>query len=411
MNKAGIYPKFLPLIALILALITGGLLVHWMKRENVFHASADFEPVETIYMIWNEEDSAVATDIAAKISPFEHVTFFTGGAHLEEEKIKLMILKKGGNEKNITIQQLPQKPANSWIRDFSPVFMKNKKDLNIIKTRFWDATTDISEYLAHKYKIDITQSNIYSLGGTREFNGLGTGIFVEAHEKAANPEFVTDRKKFERSLKKEFNLKKIIWLKKGIPQDELPSYGPLADNIFPTGSNHHIDEFCRFIGPRQIMLSYITEAELNGDPILTEAKKRLDENYWILKNATDQDGNYFEIIPMPFAPIVVRPFHSTLDPNDFRTDVTSYMNFLITNYTVILPTYTHIDTTLATRLKEEFIVKMFNQHLPGKKVVFIHPGTLNSRGGGIHCITASKPAFKKKPAGNFKLRFVKRKRA
>lgn len=411
MDKAGIYPKFLTLVILILALVIGGIVINYALRYNVFHASADFDPVETIYMIWNEQDSAVATDIAARISPFEHVTLFTGNADLEEEKIRLMIARKGGNEKNISFDRLTLKPSNSWIRDFSPVFMNNKTDLNIIKTRFWDITTDISEYLAHKYKIDISHSNIFSLGGTREFNGKGTGIFVEAHEKAVNPEFVTDRKKFEKSLKKEFNLKKIIWLKKGIPQDELPSYGPLADNIYPTGSNHHIDEFCRFIGPRQIMLSYITDAELNGDPILTEAKKRLDENYWILKNATDQDGNYFEVIPMPFAPVVVRPFQSTPDPNDFRTDVTSYMNFLITNHTVILPTYTHIDTTLATRMKEEFIVKMFNQHLPGKEVIFIYPGTLNSRGGGIHCITASKPALNKKPSGNFKLRFVKRKRA
>lgn len=411
MKKANIYPKLLILCLLILSLVPVGMIIHSSYRNNVFHASADFDPVETIYMIWSEQDSSVASDIAARISPYEQVTFFTGSADLEEEKIRLMISRKGGNEKNITIEQLPQKPSNSWIRDFSPVFMKNKTDLNIIKTRFWDVTTDISEYLAHRHKINISQSNIYSLGGTREFNGKGTGIFVEAHEKLANQEFVTDRKKFERSLKKEFNLKKIIWLKKGIPQDELPSYGPIADNIFPTGSNHHIDEFCRFIGPRQIMLSYITDSELNGDPILTEAKKRLDENYWILKNATDQDGNYFEVIPMPFAPVVVRPFHSTPNPHDFRTDVTSYMNFLITNHAVIIPTYTHIDTTLATRMKEEFIVKMFNQHLPGKEVIFIYPGTLNSRGGGIHCMTASKPALQKKPARNFKLRFAKRRRA
>jgi hypothetical protein len=69
MNKAGIYPKFLTLVILMLALITGGFVIHYAFRNNIFHVSADFDPVETIYMIWNDQDSAVATDIAARISP------------------------------------------------------------------------------------------------------------------------------------------------------------------------------------------------------------------------------------------------------------------------------------------------------------------------------------------------------
>lgn len=148
------------------------------------------------------------------------------------------------------------------------------------------------------------------------------------------------------------------------------------------------------------MISYISDQETGGDPIMIEAKNRLEENYRILKNAVDQDGRYFQIIPMPFAPIVIRPFYSTPEPDDYRTEVTSYMNFLITNHTILVPSYRNIDTTLVTRKKEEFIEKTFRQYYPDKKVIFIDTGDLNSRGGGIHCLTASKPRVLNTPPKN-----------
>lgn len=281
----------------------------------------------------------------------------------------------------------------------------------MVKTLYWDPRVNISEFLAQQDKLPIVRSNFYSLGGTREFNGKGTGIFVFSHEKSVNKDLKGSKKEIEKQLKKQFNLKKIIWLNKGIPQDELPDYGPIDDNIFPTGSNHHIDEFCRFISPGKIMISYLTDSEIGNSKILAEAQKRLQENYWILKNAGDQDGKPFEIIPMPYAPIVIRPFNSSADTNDYRTEVTSYMNFLITNHTVIIPGYQDIDTTLTTRKKEEFIARTFQKHFPEKEIIFINTGSLNARGGGIHCITASKPLMKKKTPKSFKLKFKRKRKA
>ena len=84
------------------------------------------------------------------------------------------------------------------------------------------------------------------------------------------------------------------------------------------------------------------------------------------------------------------------------------MNFLITNYTVLLPSYLDIDSTRATQLKEAYLAKTFRKYLPDKEIIFINTGILNSRGGGIHCLTASKPALKKSLKRNFRLRLKKK---
>lgn len=398
------------LVVLVFAALFSMVFLTKFCEDNNFYASADFEPIETIFLVWNEDDSSVIAEIAAQISPYESVTIFCDDLDEEEVKIKSLITSKGGQPKNINLMRMANKPNNSWIRDYSPVYLKRNNELKILNPRYWDSSVNISEFLAQRDQLPIEKSNFYSLGGTREFNGRGTGIFVFSHEKSANEELDGNRKKIEKALKKQYHLKKVIWLNKGIPQDELPSYGPIDNNIFPTGSNHHIDEFCRFISPTKIMISYITESEIGNSQILAEAQKRLNENYWILRNATDQDGNLFEVIPMPYAPIIIRPFNSTTDTSDFRTEVTSYMNFLITNHTILLPSYQHIDLSVATKQKEEFIAQTFQKHFPDKKVIFISVGDLNARGGGIHCLTASKPLIKKKTPKSFKLKFRKKRK-
>ena len=65
------------------------------------------------------------------------------------------------------------------------------------------------------------------------------------------------------------------------------------------------------------MLSYLTDDEVQNNPILKEAKRRMDEDYQILKKSTDQDGKPFEIIPVPFAPIIIRPFYITPVTTDY----------------------------------------------------------------------------------------------
>ena len=66
-----------------------------------------------------------------------------------------------------------------------------------------------------------------------------------------------------------------------------------------------MDEFCRFVDATTILISSVTEMEANRHPVFKEAKKRLDENFKILMNSTDQDGNKFNVIKVPMAPVII----------------------------------------------------------------------------------------------------------
>jgi agmatine deiminase len=349
---------------------------------------------DSVYFVWKDKDSTLLVQLLSEISKKENITLFMNENATLRQQIESSITNAGGKVENIVFLQKKMLTDNNWIRDYGPLFVNRNGKFKMIKFHYWDESNEIVDYLSEKEKIGLINKRFESFGGTREFNGLGTGIFVEEHEKFITRKTGWDKAKREEELKKTFNLKKVIWLKKGIPQDELPSYGPIDVGIYPMGSSHHLDEFCRFIGPGKIMISHVGEKEANNE-ILKEAKRRLDENYKILVQAKDQDGNPFEIIRMPFAPVRIKPLKGEPGSNLFKAEVTSYLNFLITNHFVVLPSYVENNQDKLTETKESYIAKTFKTHFPEKDILFVNTGTLNERGGGIHCISSSKPVLKK----------------
>ena len=64
--------------------------------------------------------------------------------------------------------------------------------------------------------------------------------------------------------------------------------GILPYGYYPAGCGGHIDAFCRFVNDSTIMLAETTMEESKTDSIALENYQRMEENYAILKNATDQ---------------------------------------------------------------------------------------------------------------------------
>ena len=74
-----------------------------------------------------------------------------------------------------------------------------------------------------------------------------------------------------------------------------------------------------------------------------------------------------------------------------RVPASSYMNYLVTNGLVILPTYVQMGSSAA---KEEEVRNIFQQQFPNRKIVFLDFIMQNWSGGGIHCSTQQQPAKK-----------------
>ncbi len=144
--------------------------------------------------------------------------------------------------------------------------------------------------------------------------------------------------------------------------------------------------------------------------------ERMCENLKILESATDQDGKPFTIVKVPlpdfiFKKVAVRKKiednEVTLDieldgfiPSEtpklgdsiLRVPAASYMNYLVTNGLVMLPTYTAMGSS---KEKEERVEKIFKEYFPDRKVVFIDMMPQNWEGGGLHCSTQQQPVKSK----------------
>ena len=98
------------------------------------------------------------------------------------------------------------------------------------------------------------------------------------------------------------------------------------------------------------MLAAVGEHERFSDSISAENYRRMEENYQILRNATDQDGNPFHIIRVPIPEHHIfeikyedaGPFYYDYFPGKQRGDTvrviaaSSYLNFLIANDVIVV---------------------------------------------------------------------------
>jgi agmatine deiminase len=72
--------------------------------------------------------------------------------------------------------------------------------------------------------------------------------------------------------------------------------------------------------------------------------------------------------------------------------VTSYMNFIITNSLIILPSYvTEESENMTLKHKEDKVGEIFQQVFPTREIIKMQADTLNYYSGGFHCISIHEP--------------------
>lgn len=315
-------------------------------------------------------------------------------------------------------------------RDFGPIFTVNGKgEKRVVDCGFncWGyfPESDVQCRMMERIDRDAAaylglpslMTRLVSEGGDREFNGRGTLITTEACEFQRNPNLA--REEIEREFRRLFGVTTIIWLKRGLVDDDrydtttMP--GPDGTGVaYRTASaNNHVDEYCRFVGPDTILLAEVTEEEAARDPVAAENRRRMEENYAILKGARDQDGNPFRIVRMPVPDMV----YFTAEPDDeayaslaayanytdgtcfpFGRPVTvvpaqSYCNFLISNGVVLGQKYWVPGAGMpeSLREKDQKAEAVLKSVFADREVVMINTIPINFGGGGIHCSTQQEP--------------------
>ena len=405
-----------------------------MINEDNWRFPGEFEEQDAVWIGWltKEYISGYYTDdvflqIVTELEQNVH-TIICVPDETQMKHVEDVLTKNNIPMTNISFYE--QKFTMLYWRDFGPIFVVNdmgEKSITDFNFNCWgyfpESDTqsllmeridrDVAAYLG----IESVMTRITSEGGDREFNGKGTMLVTEACEFQRNPNVA--KEEIESEFKRLFGVTNIIWLKKGSVEDDpydgsaLPGPDGVGIAYRSASANNHMDEYCRFVSPNTILLAEVSEEEAAKDPIAAENRIRMEENYEILKNSVDQDGNPFTIVRMPIPDMIyftanptdeayfgLSTFYKSHDGTTFPigepiyiVPAQSYCNFLITNNLVLGQKYYMEGMGMPESLREKDIIaeEILQSLFPDRKVVMINTIPINFGGGGIHCSTQQEP--------------------
>lgn len=319
--------------------------------HNRAHWPGKFDPTPLNYV-----------EIVQALAESEKVFICVNDRKMEDEARSF--LTRGGLSdellKNVSFYQIPT--DSSWMRDIGPIFVRDSKGKLVITDWIFNAWGDkykpydqddvVPQKIGKMLGMEVLEPGIVMEGGSIDVNGKGLLLTTEQCllNKNRNPSLT--RQQIEEYLGKYLGVKKVLWLKEGIVGDD---------------TDGHIDDIARFVSADTVVCAVETNQDDENYPILQEC-------YNDLLKMTDQEGKPLKVVKLPMPDPVVH--------EDQRLPA-SYANFLITNKSVLFPTFR------SGRDKEalDVLAKCF----PDRKIVGIDCWDLVWGLGTIHCSTQQQP--------------------
>lgn len=359
------------------------------KGPTNYRFPGEFEKQQAIWMQWPSETynqpsrpvSPVMVKIIKAFAPYIRVNVASRSTD-EIVQIKNLLAANGYTGTNVYYYVINY--LSIWARDVGPIFVKDSNNkLNVVNFGFNNYSRDgnqtyintenqVHKLIANLYGFPLISTNLISEGGAIESNGRGTLMTVEAVAFKRNPGLT--RLQIENEYKRVLGVTKVIWLKKGLAEDDTITSG-------------HINEFARFADPNTILLAQILPGDRYTNKLSQESYLRLEENYNILKNSTDQNGKQFRIVRVPMPPTLYN-----VTDNAGTLPVRSYLNYAVTNGAVLMQNYWRPGRSDILKATEAGVKEIFKGIFPGRDIIGIDAENVNLWGGGIHCITQHMPA-------------------
>lgn len=259
-------------------------------------------------------------------------------------------------------------PTNdTWARDFGPISMLAPTGAPVLLNFVFNAwgmkfAADLDNLITPTLDMlgafDCPVENHLDFvleGGSIECDGKGCILTTEECLLSPNRNAHLSKAEIECYLKRVFNASKVVWLQNGA----------LAGD----DTDSHIDTLARFAPADTILYVGCDDPADEHFAGLKAMEKELQE-------ASNAAGVPFRLIKLPFPDPV-------FDNDGLRLPAT-YANFLITNHSVLVPTYNQPENDARAL---ELIASAF----PGRKVVGIDCRALIKQHGSLHCVTMQLP--------------------
>jgi len=348
----------------------------WMPGEFEAHAGC--------WMLWPERPDnwreaarpaqhAFAA-VAAAIAEFEPVTV---GVSSSEFQVARALLDP-------RVRVLEMSHDDCWMRDVGPTFVVDRRGaVRGVDWHFnawggsqgglyfpWDQDDLVARKVLEIEGRDRYRAPVVNEGGAIHVNGEGTALVTEECLLNINRNPLLSRKRVEDYLRDYLNVARIIWLGKGVCNDE---------------TDGHIDNLACFVRPGEVVLGWTDNKRDVQHAISLDAWERLQD-------ARDARGRRLKVhkLPMPRplsisekeAAGVISREGSKARPAGERL-AGSYVNFYIANGGIVMPLLdSRTDKVAAAKLKRLF---------PQRRVVGVPAREVLLGGGNIHCITQQVP--------------------
>lgn len=349
----------------------------------------EFEKQQAVWLQWPEGMYSTAStpvypvfiDIIKALDPYVRINLISQSKE-ETAQIEDMLKTNGYSGSNVHYYQIDH--LSIWTRDVGPVFVKDSQNnLTVVDFGFNNygrgagqdfigVESQIHRLAAQLLNLPVISTSLVSEGGGIESNGRGTIMTTESVALDRNPQLTKNQ--IEDEYKRVLGAEKIIWLKQGLAEDDLITKG-------------HINEIARFASPDTILLAQVLPEDRYINSFSENSYLRLEENYQILLNSTDQAGKPFRIIRIPLPPTLYGEADDT-----GKIPVRSYLNYAVTNGAVLMPTYWKPGRSDMLKTTEDQVRGILQSAFPGRDIIGINAESINLWGGGIHCITQHMPA-------------------
>ncbi|TFH92608.1 agmatine deiminase [Vibrio ouci] len=352
--------------------------------QDGFYFPAEFQPVSQVWLAWPERRDNWRDDALPAQLTFARIA----NAISEVTKVCVAVSSKQFDHARDLLQpevRLVEIPYNdAWMRDIGPTVLVNESgERRGISWQFnawggeynglydnWQQDDLVASSVCDIIGIDHYSAPFVLEGGSIHTDGEGTLYTTEECLLSPGRNPLLTKQQIEEQLKQYLSIEKVIWLPKGLFNDE---------------TDGHVDNLMHVIAPGKVVLSWTDDPSDPQYQLSREVEK-------VLNSQTDAKGREIEIVRLPL-PGPLHYSESEAQGIEVSSGMSraagerlsaSYANFLIVNGYVFLP-------LLDDRTDAEAI-SVLQSAMPEHQIIGIPTREVLLGGGNIHCITQQIPA-------------------